>query len=109
MPQGGGLPSLLQAGTIVRPFHIPEVTERMPSVNLRRAASGSPKFRRKQEARSHEWGGEQKQACEAKKGGVGRKRSPGCIPEHPSEAAALEMRDCLASQLVSPPGKGGAE
>lgn len=51
----------LQAGTIIRPFHIPEVTERMPSVNLRRAASGSPRFRRKQEARSHEWGEEQKQ------------------------------------------------
>ena len=32
--EGGGLPSLLQSGTVICPFHIPEVTELMPYVNL---------------------------------------------------------------------------
>lgn len=58
--EGGGLPSLLQSGTVICPFHIPEVTELMPYVNLRRAAYGSPRFRRKGEARSHKWGEQQK-------------------------------------------------
>lgn len=70
------------------------------------------RFRRKGEATGHEWGEEQKiEACEAKKRGMGRKMSSSCIPEsrHWPEVAALEMRNCLASQLVSPQGKGGAE
>ena len=52
---GGGLLSLLQIDTFVLPFCVPDVTELIPSINLRRAACGSPRVRRKGEARSHEW------------------------------------------------------